>query len=43
MDIKKKKSAFDFKPVDFGPGSKKSSLEIDEVLYGNITKKTKKH
>lgn len=31
---KKKKSVFDYKPVDFGPGSEKSSQEIDEVLYG---------
>ncbi|MBI5228318.1 hypothetical protein HY988_07025 [Candidatus Micrarchaeota archaeon] len=31
---KKKKSVFDFKPVDFGPGSEKSSQEIDQVLYG---------
>ena len=29
---KKKKSVFDFKSVDFGEGSEKSSQEIDEVL-----------
>ena len=32
---KKKKSVFDYKSVDFGPGSEKSSQEIDEILYGN--------
>ena len=31
---KKKKSVFDYKPMDFGPGSEKSSTEIDDVLYG---------
>ncbi|MEK6981715.1 MAG: hypothetical protein AABX38_02185 [Candidatus Micrarchaeota archaeon] len=31
---KKKKSILDYKPMDFGPGSEKSSIEIDEVLYG---------
>lgn len=31
---KKKKSVFDFKPVDFGPGSERSSEEIDDVVYG---------
>ncbi|HIH22585.1 TPA: hypothetical protein HA238_02570 [Candidatus Micrarchaeota archaeon] len=31
---KKKKSVFDYKPVDFGASSEKSSREIDEVLYG---------
>ncbi len=31
---KKKKSVFDYKPMDFGPGSERSSQEIDQVLYG---------
>ena len=31
---KKKKSVFDYKSVNFGPGSERSSQEIDEVLYG---------
>jgi plasmid stability protein len=31
---KNRKSVFDYKAVDFGPGSEKSSQEIDTALYG---------
>lgn len=34
---KKKKSVFDFGPMDFGRGSEKSSVEVDEILYGKET------
>lgn len=34
MTRKKKTGFFDLKPWDFGPGSEKSSQEIDEVVYG---------
>ncbi|MDO8553716.1 MAG: hypothetical protein Q7S22_02825 [Candidatus Micrarchaeota archaeon] len=32
---KRKKSVFDYKPIDFGSDSERSSQEIDEVLYGH--------
>ncbi len=31
---KKRKSFFDYPQTSFGPGSERSSQEIDEVLYG---------
>ena len=31
---KKKRSVLDYESVDFGLGSERSSVEIDEVLYG---------
>lgn len=31
---KKKRSFFDMKPWDWGPGNERVSVEIDEILYG---------
>ena len=33
-DEKKKKNLLDLKPFDWGEGTEKSSLEVDEILYG---------
>lgn len=36
VDVKtsKRMSLLDLKPVSFGPESRKSSMQVDEVLYG---------
>lgn len=31
---KKKMKLSDLKPIDFGPGSERTSLEVDKIVYG---------
>ena len=31
---KKKMKLSDLKPVDFGPGSERGSVEVDQIVYG---------
>lgn len=32
--VKRRATIFDFKPVSCGPGSERTSVEIDKIVYG---------